>query len=98
MHFPKAPKPGTLADEALLRLMRGKHITHRDFDTETASYRLASSIHLLRKKGWQIESRPEVGITRTGRRCRYVRCAIPPRTLRRYYANPDAKRWLEVRT
>jgi len=99
MHFPKAPRPGTLADEALRRLMRGERITHRDHDRESASYRLAASIYQLRKGGWEIESRPEVGVARTGRRCRYVRYAIPPKTLRRYHANhPAAKRWLEART
>jgi len=94
MPIPKRPKPGSLADKALLRLLRGERITHREHDRETASYRLAAAIFNLRGKGWDIHSTPEVGVTRTGRIARFVRYRIPERTLRRYHAHSDVRRWL----
>lgn len=94
MTIPKRPEPGSTLDQALLSLLKGERITHRDHDAETASYRLAARIHQLRKAGWLIESLPEAGFTRTGRKARFVRYAIPRQELRRYRTHPNVKRWL----
>jgi hypothetical protein len=91
--IPPRPKPGSLTDHALLQLLRGQRISHRDHYRETASYRLASVIHQLRKQGWVIDSMPEVGRTSTGRITHYVRYRIPELTLRRYLANANVRRW-----
>jgi hypothetical protein len=91
MTIPKRPEPGRLADQALLRLLRGEAITHREHDKCTASYRLAACICALRGKGWTIEPRPEAARTRTGRIARFGRYRIPEQQLRVYLANPEVK-------
>jgi hypothetical protein len=81
---PTLPHIDSLPARALARLLAGKQITHKDFQGQTASYRLASYIETLRNRhGWAIESRWEEGLTsdRTGRRARYVRYLIEPLTL-----------------
>ena len=53
------PRTGSLASRALARLLRDKHLSHRNFDAVSRSYRLSGYIHYLRKKhNWPVESQP----------------------------------------
>jgi hypothetical protein len=68
-----------------MRLMAGRKFTHRDFQNETASYRLSSSIEQLRNRhGWPIESTEETAPTKdpTGRQAAYARYSLDPEFLR----------------
>lgn len=79
MITPTLPHIESLTGRALMRLLSGRHITHRDFQNETATYRLAANIeHLRNRLGWPIASYWEEGPTRdkTARRARYVRYRI----------------------
>ena len=60
MNAPACPKIGTLHSRALVLLLQGKAITHRDFWLHAGTYRLSSDIHLLRAMGWDIRDTPEV--------------------------------------
>lgn len=89
MAVPKLPRTATLPGRALMRLMIGRKFTHRDFQTETASYRLASSIEQLRNRhGWPIESTEETAPTNdpTGRAATYACYFLEPEFLRRIRA------------
>ncbi len=68
-----------------MRLMTGHKFTHRDFQNETASYRLASSIEQLRNRhGWKIETSEETATTQdpTGRTATYARYSLAPEFLK----------------
>jgi hypothetical protein len=53
--LPKLPARNTLAFQALLLLLKGKKISHPDFEDKTASWRLAAHIHTLTKLGWPVQ-------------------------------------------
>ena len=75
------PRTNSLTGRALKRLIDGDRITHRDFQNQTASYRLSSYIEQLRHRhGWDIETSEETGLTTdpTGRRACYGRYSISP--------------------
>lgn len=67
------PKVGSLQSRALARLLRAQRLTHIDFQKITRSYRLASYIEQLYKKGWPIVSQRRTGKTKdpTGRYVSY---------------------------
>jgi hypothetical protein len=95
MHdVPMRPKRNSLAGAALRSLLNGHHITHRNHQDEERSNCLAASIHKLRKNGWVVDSRSEVGRTRKGRIASFVRYVTSARTLRSYRAHPDVSCWL----
>ena len=85
MITPTFPKTNTLTARALLRLLAGQRFTHRDFQRETASYRLSSFIEQLRNRhGWSIETKEETAPTSdpTGRTATYGRYLIEPEILK----------------
>lgn len=85
MKAPTLPRTDTLTGRALMRLMTGRKITHRDFQNETGTYRLASCIEQLRNRhGWKIEVTEETAPTKdpTGRVAKYARYFLPPDYLR----------------
>lgn len=85
MASPKLPRTDTLTGRALMRLMIGHKFTHRDYQNETASYRLSGCIEQLRNRhGWPIESTKETAPTKdpTGRNATYVRYSLDPVFLR----------------
>ncbi len=51
---PAWPKPATLPDKALERLIAGHHLTHPDFLAATGSWRCAAAIKELRYLGWPV--------------------------------------------
>ena len=64
MNAPTFPRTHTLTARALMRLLSGQRFTHRDFQNETASYRLSGYIEQLRNRhGWTIETRQETART-----------------------------------
>jgi len=68
------PRIGSLQSRVLARLLRTERLTHRTFDTESRTYRLAAYIHKLREKGWPIRSQTVTERTNdpTGRNASYV--------------------------
>lgn len=52
----RLPKPATLAAKLLTRLLAGERITHRTFDRDTQSWRLAAYVFDLRELGWPVET------------------------------------------
>jgi hypothetical protein len=58
------PKIKSLQARALRTLLKGRIISHRDFDFMTHSYRLGAPIEKLRNKGWPIVNHDEVALTR----------------------------------
>jgi hypothetical protein len=85
MATPKLPRTDTLTGRALMRLMTGRKFTHRDYQNETASYRLSSFIEQLRNRhGWPIVSAEETAATKdpTGRNATYARYSLDPEFLR----------------
>jgi hypothetical protein len=84
MKAPTFPRYDTLTGRALLPLLLGEHITHRDFQDKTASYRLSSPIEVLRNElHWPISDVWLEGLTndKTGRRAKYKRYFISPEDL-----------------
>jgi hypothetical protein len=82
MNTPTFPSANTLIGRALIRLMQGRRFTHRDFQNETASYRLSSRIERLRNRyGWQIEAIKETALTSDP--------AARTATYARYFLDPD---------
>ncbi len=84
MRTPTFPKTNTLIARALMRLATGQRFTHRDFQNETASYRLSGYIEQLRNRhGWPIETLEEAAPTSdpTGRNATYGRYLIEPDVL-----------------
>lgn len=60
----KFPKVKSLQGRALRRLFSiGRKISHRDFDAESHSYRLAGYIGVLRDKGWTVIDHPDSALT-----------------------------------
>ena len=53
---PRWPNPNTLPASAIARMLNSERITHRDFDNETGSWRLAAVIYTLKGLGWPIAS------------------------------------------
>ncbi|MCK9635872.1 MAG: hypothetical protein M0R41_06310 [Methylobacter tundripaludum] len=85
MKAPTFPRTDTLTARALMRLVTGQQFTHRDFQNETASYRLSGYIEQLRNRhGWQIETKEETAPTSdpTGRATTYGRYLIEPEILK----------------
>lgn len=85
MKSPTFPKAKTLTARALMRLVTGKQFTHREFQNETASYRLSGYIEQLRNHhGWLIETKEETAPTKdpTGRTATYGRYLIDPLILK----------------
>ncbi|MDD5267165.1 MAG: hypothetical protein PHO08_08565 [Methylococcales bacterium] len=84
MRKPTFPRTGTLTARSLMRLVSGQKFTHRDFQNETASYRLSGYIEQLRNRhGWPIETKEETAHTsdKTGRVATYGRYFIEPEVL-----------------
>ena len=82
---PTFPRTDTLTARALMRLLIGQQFTHRDFQNQTASYRLSSPIEQLRNRhGWPITTTEETALTsdKTGRVATYGRYSIEPDTLK----------------
>ena len=87
MGNPTLPDYKTLAARALMRLLTGRRFTSRDFQDETASYRLSSFIEELRNRhGWRIDTRMETAPTNDpiGRTAKYGRYSINPEVLVTY--------------
>lgn len=85
MKAPLFPRYGTLTGRALLPLLLGEHITHRDFQNKTASYRLSSPIETLRNElHWPISDEWLEGLTidKTRRRAKYKLYFINPEDLK----------------
>lgn len=85
MKSPTFPKYNTLTARALMRLLTGLGFTHREFLTETASYRLSGYIEQLRNRhGWHIVTREETARTsdKVPRFATYARYFIEPEVLR----------------
>ncbi len=60
----KFPRIKSLQARALRRLFKiGRKISHRDFDAETNTYRLAGYVGFLRDKGWAIIDHPDSALT-----------------------------------
>ena len=53
---PEFPKPATLADRLLHRLLAGECLNHQAFENGTNSWRLAAYVHDLRGLGWPVKS------------------------------------------
>ena len=84
MKTPTFPRINTLTARTLMRLLTGQQFTHRDFQNETASYRLSGYIEQLRNRhGWPIETKEETAPTndKTGRIATYGRYLIEPDVL-----------------
>ena len=84
MSAPTLPRIDTLTARALVRLVLGQKFTHRDFQNETASYRLSSNIEQLRNRhDWPIETTYETAPTKdkVGRIATYGRYLIEPDVL-----------------
>lgn len=79
MVTPTLPRTDTLTARALMRLLTGRKFTHKDFQNETASYRLSGYIEQLRNRHhWPIETLEETAQTNdsTGRTATYGRYLI----------------------
>ncbi len=84
MTAPTFPRIDTLTARALMRLVSGRQFTHRDFQNETASYRLSGYIEQLRNRhGWPIETKEETAPTndKVGRIATYGRYLIEAEAL-----------------
>jgi hypothetical protein len=84
MIAPTFPRTDTLTARALMRLLTGQQFTHRDFQNETASYRLSGYIEQLRNRHhWPIETKEENAPTNDpiGRTATYGRYLIKPEIL-----------------
>jgi len=70
----KYPRIGSLESRTLARLLRSERMTHRHFQDESHSYRLASYIHSLSLKGWHVERRQRASRTNdpAGRKATYT--------------------------
>ncbi|RLU00601.1 MAG: hypothetical protein D9N14_04865 [Ketobacter sp.] len=69
------PKPQCLCARYLARFLQGETLKHREADSATGSYRLASHVHYLQEKhGWHIERREVTEATRdpTGRAATFM--------------------------
>lgn len=73
MNYTKFPRTNSLTGRALARLLKGQHLTHRSFQIDTSSYRLAHFIFVLHGYGWAVQSVEKAGRTNdpTGRKAAY---------------------------
>lgn len=69
----KYPRISSLKGRCLARLLRGHSLTHRSFDSQTHTYRLAAAIRELRLDDWPIVTSWETADTAdpTGRIAHY---------------------------
>lgn len=81
--FPALPRIDTLKARVLARLLRGDSLTHRAFDGEARTYRLAAPVLELRQDGWPISTTWETADTRDpcGRVARYGVYDLPAETI-----------------
>jgi hypothetical protein len=84
MTHPKFPQHNKLPGRALARLARGQHLTHRGYQIETSTYRLAQYIFVLRGYGWPVQSVEKVCKTNdpTGRKATYAEYFFQPSDLK----------------
>ena len=82
MKYP--PRTGTMLSRVLARLLKGERLTHLSFQNETATYRLAVYIEILRNTYcWPIIGEERISTTSdpTGRKARYFVYFLPRTTL-----------------
>jgi hypothetical protein len=101
MSTPSFPRTKTLIARSLMRLLMGKQFTHRDFQNETASYRLSSCIEILRNHyDWPVETKMETGMTSdpVPRLATYGRYFIEPEVLKKLRAElgEELNRFIEL--
>jgi len=74
MTTPKLPRTNSLPGRALARLLKGQRLTHRNFQNETSSYRLAHFVYVLHGYGWSVQSIEKTRSTNdpTGRKATYA--------------------------
>lgn len=78
---PKLPSKNTNTGIALSMMMRGKKITHRNFDDRTSSWRLAAYIGVLKNDlGWPVQNEDVIYHSAKNRKKRYIS---------RYFLSPD---------
>ncbi len=70
---PKLPEKDTLEYRALILMLQGKKISHRDFDNITNSWRLAAYILKLKKLGWSIEDENVINFSLKQSKIRYIK-------------------------
>ncbi len=70
----KYPRIGSLESRTLARLLRSERMTHRHFQGESCTYRLAAYVYSLSIKGWPVERRQRVSKTNdpTDRKANYT--------------------------
>jgi hypothetical protein len=61
---PGLPKPATLPDLLLRRLLEGESFTHPEWEAKSYSWRLAASVQHLKDLDWPVQSLPEPAPTR----------------------------------
>lgn len=83
MDFPKLPHCSGLSARALLMLLDGRKITHRDYQSITASYRLSARIYELKEIGWLVDDHWEQDLTNdpAGRVARFKRYWLNPKLM-----------------
>lgn len=69
---PKLPSKNTLTFKTLYLLLRGKKISHLDFQDETGSWRLAAYVDKLNKLGWPIETNNVAHLSNIGPKKRQI--------------------------
>ncbi len=80
----KFPAANTLAARALYLMLKGHKITHLDFQSHSASYRLSANIHILRDDNWPVRDHWERKKTSDSERvAKYKRFYIEPEELQR---------------
>jgi len=85
---PKLPSKNTLAFRALDLMLKGKKISHPDFEVKTSSWRLAAHIHVLKELGWPVQTIEVI---------HYVAKKPKNRHIRRYYLTHDViRKFLKV--
>lgn len=70
---PKVPSKNTLAYKALSMMLRGKKITHRNFNVNTCSWRLAAYIEVLKNDlGWPVQAEDIISRSAKNPKKRYI--------------------------
>lgn len=70
---PKLPSKNTLAYIALSMMLCGKKITHRNFDVNTCSWRLAAYIDILKNDlGWPVQAEDIISRSEKNPKKRYI--------------------------
>lgn len=78
------PKPNCLCARYLARFLTGETLKHREADSATGSYRLASHVHYLQDKhGWIVERRTVTEPTKdpTGRAAEFMEYWLPTKLI-----------------